>query len=359
MRLVGAEVLGRLAIRNYYQPILRLLKDEDPHVRVAAIEAAGALKSPKLLPALFEKACTRETAQSTARTLIQYGPGILEEVAKVFNESENIEQIGALARVLTQIGGQDSFDLLQTKLFLTSNAQIRYRLLYSMQRILTHYPDLEFEKVPLSKLLEDTFRNYYQLALDQNVVSKALDEPQTFIEALNEQKEQTFKQIFEIIALLYPPPRQIRLILFQLQDGSPRMRANAIELLDNMLSTDITRSLLPILESPNGLRPLARELYNLHPQEPAGILRRLLKTEDETFRALLLWTIGQNKMEDYMGLVIEQLQTGSELTRESCLLALGELLPKETYKLQLQKALDDPSPLVVRYAGYRLETLSD
>ena len=45
-RLHGAQVLRDIKVRNFFQPVLVLLQDVDPRVRLAAVEAAGEMQSP-------------------------------------------------------------------------------------------------------------------------------------------------------------------------------------------------------------------------------------------------------------------------------------------------------------------------
>jgi hypothetical protein len=48
-RILAADVLGEVAIRDYDQPLLRLLDDPDLSVRRAALAAAATVQSPRLL----------------------------------------------------------------------------------------------------------------------------------------------------------------------------------------------------------------------------------------------------------------------------------------------------------------------
>lgn len=47
-RAFAAQVLGAVGVRSFYQPLVQLLRDDDPQVRRAALLAAGQLKNPKL-----------------------------------------------------------------------------------------------------------------------------------------------------------------------------------------------------------------------------------------------------------------------------------------------------------------------
>ena len=49
-RLHGARVLRDIKVKNFFQPVLALLQDPDPRVRLAAVEAAAKCKAPSSSP---------------------------------------------------------------------------------------------------------------------------------------------------------------------------------------------------------------------------------------------------------------------------------------------------------------------
>ncbi|MEO1335472.1 MAG: Npt1/Npt2 family nucleotide transporter, partial [Myxococcota bacterium] len=90
-RLHGAHILRDIKVKNFFQPVLTLLQDHDVQVRIAAVEAAGQMRSPELVPALIYRLADAPTAMTAVRALVAYGPSIEPTLFKVLqNPKEDL-----------------------------------------------------------------------------------------------------------------------------------------------------------------------------------------------------------------------------------------------------------------------------
>ena len=66
-RIFAADVLGEIAIRDYYQPLLRLLDDPDLSVRRAALATAATVQNPRLWARVLDCLADPELASGARR----------------------------------------------------------------------------------------------------------------------------------------------------------------------------------------------------------------------------------------------------------------------------------------------------
>ncbi|MEW5956261.1 MAG: HEAT repeat domain-containing protein [Chloroflexota bacterium] len=133
-RELAAQALGEAGIPSFYRPLLRLLRDETPPVRRAALAAAGKVKQPKLWPAIIESLAPPQTRGAAATALAAGGEAVLPELASAFQQQgQNREVLIRLTRLAGRIGGPKALALLKAQLNLPE-AEVRYEILLALSR---------------------------------------------------------------------------------------------------------------------------------------------------------------------------------------------------------------------------------
>jgi|GEM_PF-1460660 len=114
-RAHAAEVLGETQISNFYRPLIRLLADSDRSVKLAALEAARKLGTPRLVPYLLELIADSAASAAAVSALAQLGeestPGLAELLA---SEATPINVKGRAIDVASRLRGDASRELLLT-----------------------------------------------------------------------------------------------------------------------------------------------------------------------------------------------------------------------------------------------------
>ena len=113
VRFYCARVLQEVEIHRFYSPAQKLLADESPRVRSAAIAAAGAMLSPELVPTLIYKLRHRSTRRAAQLALAQYGEAVIETLARVLGQRmEDAVLRRQVPRILERIGTRRALDAL-------------------------------------------------------------------------------------------------------------------------------------------------------------------------------------------------------------------------------------------------------
>lgn len=354
----AAKILGRLGARNFYQPVLRLLEDDALEVRISAIEAAGKIRSPKLAKPLLEQLGDPKTSKAAVRALVAYGPSLLPRLGSMLSSEgeEKLQESKALVRIIGQIGTQQAIDQFQDYLP-QSPRPLRLQVLQQIQRLSNKDPALLLDQQRLRQLFLEELRQHYTWSLDGEVIEASFAHAEVLSDALHERLAQSLELLFGYLSLLYPA-RQIQLIFHQLKEGSPRVKSNAIELLDNLLENETKRQLLPLLERDGSLREIAADRFQLKPSPLEAIIARLHGDSSPWLRSCLLHTIGQNKLEAQRALVQASFDKESGMVKETALSVLETFLSGDEYRALLTKAAEAPGePLVARFAAGRRQEL--
>jgi len=114
--------------------------------------------------------------------------------------------------------------------------------------------------------------------------------------------EETTQQIFRLLALLYPP-EDIFLIYNQLREPEAYLRADAIELLDNLIDPGLRRLLAPVLDEDQFLEALERPMEGPVPsdEEINRWLREGVWDANQWLGILTVCLIGRLRLEPLFG----------------------------------------------------------
>jgi len=116
-RQTAAQVFGAVGIRNYYQPILRLMSDIDPQVRITALAAAGKIRHPHLWAGVTEGLLHPETRGAAFEAFVEGGADSLPHIQNVVAQPETAYVVRLmLLRACGRIDHPDATALLETQL---------------------------------------------------------------------------------------------------------------------------------------------------------------------------------------------------------------------------------------------------
>jgi len=362
MREQAARVLGAIGVKNFYQPVLDLMNDADPAVRRAAVAAAGALKAPELATALIYRLALPETTSEAVAALAAYGPGIETMLERVLdNPLEEPSLRSAVPRVLGKLGTPQAVLVITAHLSDRDEA-VRRSLYKALGRALKRKRGLVVDRRALLRAIDhELARAYHALAC-----AEALDLPSPraplpreagaaaralLASALNEKVVQAEARLFTLLGILYPES-EIELLFAGLQDATAqdaaRRRANAIELLDNVLDRPLRRRLFPLLEELPREAKLrsARALFELPQGDPALRLAELLEDETPWVRACSLHLCGAHGDAAQRAAIAPNLDHPWSVVREASVAALEKIVGAEELARLLSPRTDDESPQV-------------
>jgi hypothetical protein len=150
-------------------------------------------------------------------------------------------------------------------------------------------------------------------------------------EALLRRHERKLGLAFRLLEIRYPA-RTIQLVYTNLDSEDRAVRANALEVADNVLSKEEARLILPLLED----LPLedklkaGEERFSLERRPPEEWLLRLLEDPEPWIVACALHLVRERRLEDVDDLVSKAMLARDAVVRETACFTLMTLIERET-----------------------------
>lgn len=360
-RLQGARVLAAIRVKNFFQPVLELLQDPDPRVRTAAVEAAGEMQSKELIPSLVYKLADPATSEASSRALMRYGAEVERTLFRVLdNAAEDIPIRRHVPKILASIGGQAAMDRLLSNLD-TPDLQLRANAARAAAKIRERQPRITFD----SDLLDRAIQREIQLAYQTLTTIQDLDLPDDHLltEALYVRHRTRLGLAFRLLEIRYPA-RTIQLVYANLDSENKTVRANAIEVVDNLLEKRESRLLLPLLEDNSLQRKIESgcELFELERRGREAWLEGLLADPHPWIVTCVLQTISEARLTRFQSEVTRLLDARDPVVRETAYLTLARMMEgngaDEELRRLAEAAASDRVPEVRKASSALLGVLS-
>ncbi|MFH1809837.1 MAG: Npt1/Npt2 family nucleotide transporter [Pseudomonadota bacterium] len=353
VRRQAAWVLGEIRVRNFFQPVLDLMQDRDSSVQNAAIAAASEMRSPELIPVLIYKLARRDTARAALLALTRYGDEVLPVLGKVLaHVDEDIVIRRQVPRVLATIASRASLDILLSNLGVRDGG-LRWEVARAAARLRDRLQDIHVGAHQVKPFLLDEVRDHYQTMAALADIG-GLDLPtgvDLLSDALRERLDRNLDRIFRFLSILYPL-RTIDLVFRNLHSPSKIVRANAAELLDNLLDKEIGRLILPILDEGSAEQKISfgADAFEIARRPRTEWLGAFLESDDTWLRVCALYDIGETGLRDFVPQVESGLRDPDPVIRETSVRALSVLQQPRQFVRCCQLMLEDADVTVRRYA---------
>jgi ATP:ADP antiporter, AAA family len=331
-RAEAARVLGAVPPSSALQSELaRLLRDDDPQVVEQALLAAGKTRNRDVLALVIEKLGNSRLAGAARAALVEYGDRAIGTLQDYLNDEDGPLAVRKqIPGVLARFGSAKAASILSNSM-IHSDAGLRFDVIKAMNRVRKNDPSLLPPNEEVSDMLEVEAMGYYRsfqilaafdpASFSAGTSSGDAGEHRVLTRALEERMEHEVERLFRLLALLYPP-RDIHNAYAGLTSGQPRVKANALEVLEHLLRAEHYRLLACALDPDIGMKEklnFAEKLCHARVESRAEALRILLHSEDRWLCACALYAVGELKVGDLH----------EELSRVS---RRGDSLLEETWK---------------------------
>ncbi len=242
-RLVVAMILFELKEFNHHAILNTLLRDPDPVVRGAAIQAAAFWKVSEACPVLIDFLQSPFYRQAFD-ALITIGEGAVESLEQSYYKSGiGQKALNRITRILGRIGGPEAQRFLIAKI----NYQNREVETIAIQALLNlHY---QADEAHLQRILDGIRSSVQQiawnLAAEYTVLENELGP--SLEKAFGEETRTAYDRMYNLLSLAYDP-NSIHHIRENLESGTSEGIGFAIELLDLFVAEEIKPVLFPVLE---------------------------------------------------------------------------------------------------------------
>jgi ATP:ADP antiporter, AAA family len=266
-RAFAAHVIGEVGIKNFYHPLLVLLRDEQIEVEREALKAAGKIKHPRLFPPMLKAVSSPNVFEVAMNALIKSGEEIIDVVEpELLNQDNTSAHLRRLIYVCGRVGGDRSVNVLKTKLYFR-NIEVRNQIVQSCA--MAGYKPSHKDKEVLIKTihLELADATYFLNGMEVlSMTSQWLQRSnlQLLMRALKIELNYIKKRLLFLLGFLYQS-REILQLWNNLQMKNREKAANALEILDVLASKEITAVVMPLLED----FPITQQLKIMNAKYPA------------------------------------------------------------------------------------------
>lgn len=315
-----------LAIRQASDPRFRrllipLLYDPAPEVADEAMESVRAAGAGDFVfvPTLVGLLRHRRLKGQARSVLVSYGEPVIDALAHFMREPEEDLWVRRhIPATLALISSQKSVDVLAAALG-EPDGFLRYKVVAALERLRRDSGEMErlrrdsggmerlrrdtdgltFPRDTIERLTLSEGRQYFNyLSLRYNLFGRKRLPGDSLLErALDQKLERIQDRIFRLLGLVYPW-KDILAARWTLQRGDSRSRASALEYLDNILTGQLRKQIMPVLDD----MPLEEKvrrgnvLIKTRPRDVEETLLHLINDDDQVVAAAAIDVVRQQKM---------------------------------------------------------------
>ncbi len=304
-------MLRRLAVR---------LDDRDVDVRHAAYRSLARAGRRESVPLLIGRLAWPPHRLFAREALLAYGGRIVGALGDdLVDPGRSVRCRREIPRVLADIGTPDAAHALLRAAGDTGDATVMQRTLWALNRIRKRDATVTLPFAVVDRHLGDDTDVYCRLLVRRGAVTTGPDDPglRLLARALEERSVQCRDRLFRRLALVYPPTEMLR-ARRGLAGGNRRLRAQALEYLEAVLSVSHRALLVPLLADvpePERYRLAASRLRVAIPSRPE-LLRELSAAGDPWLRTCAVFAIGSSGARDLIACAEEALSSPDEKIRQ-------------------------------------------
>lgn len=285
--------------------IRRFLQSGDPILRTEAIAATGRLRPRELVIPLIHALGDRRLRYKVRQALAAYGESALGTIDDYFQDQMTARPVRQyIPRVLERIVCQRSVNILVGGLG-DRDAAVRFAALRSLGRLRARSPELNYDHDLIKTRVEEEIQKSYRY---QGWVLTTWENDHTVLlrKTLREKSYKSVDRLFRLLAMSYPPA-ELYAASRALYSPSTRIRANAIEYLDNVLTSAHKKRVLGLVEEKPTRDRVARALKDLGERSAdwPESLERQAASDDDWLAACALHTVWATQQKDLYRLIAE------------------------------------------------------
>ncbi len=357
-RRFAAKVLGEVGVRDFYQPLLKLLADPDKRVQQEAIAAAGKIKNPRLWPKVIEQLAHQELHNIATSALIQGGSSVIPYLESSFSKKEQSEDLCIrIAEICGKLKGTETIHFLRKHIEFPDE-DIRHPILLALKACKYQCipEEVDFLKGIIFEEIKDAA---WAIAASIDIGSD--ESGQLLQNALQREIQQNRERIFLLLSFIYNS-QTISQAWQYIKNETSEKKTYALELIDNIIPQDLKQMVFPVIED-IPLKDRMKHLNLQYPQELLGVNERLKEIVARSDQWTTTWAkccavymmgkLGSLEFHDSIISIIKN-PTEPPLLLETAIWALGQIQSDDMIPL-LTPLLHHDSCQVVQVSQYVLD----
>ncbi len=326
IKVNAARIIGTAGNSELYPWLHQLLDDDSTDVLASAITSAGKTREPEFTGKLIRHLKTRNVRRSARHALAEFGEDVLDELMDNLHDPSVDRRIRlAIPRVISSIGTKRSLELLMESLDF-QDMPIRHEVIRALNRLRSAHPDLKPDRAEIDRWITTEVTRYCETAAVLRSFRSSVDggphcreadagsdrpanadrAARLLESALRERLLGDLERIFRLLGLRFSPG-DIYHAYLGITSGRNDLKADAVEFLDNVLGSEMKRSIIPIVEqdplelpAENIRRVLGRDGF---PFEESVLY--LLSGPDRWLKACTLYLVADRRWSRYVDTVRE------------------------------------------------------
>jgi AAA family ATP:ADP antiporter len=317
-RLEAARLMTSLPA-TFAPQLGRLLSDPDSDVRRNAIRAAGECGAIEFVPQLIALLGDREFNGDAADALAAIGPRAVPALRDAFeSEAMSAEIRLEIPQVLAVIGDAEARAVLYAHL-LVADVMLRHRVIAALQRWRRLHPRSPVDRPPVEMVLAAEIMGHYRSYQILGTIGEALTGNDPVVAGLRHSMEQERARIFTLTGLLGAGD-DVQSAYEGLSASDPTVRANALELLDNVLTPDMRRLLVPLVDplvSVSERVDRANRIVGAAVESREQAVEALMASDDPWLRSCGVYAVGALRLSSYEAQIERFANADDPLLRET------------------------------------------
>lgn len=320
-RREAARLLGALGVHSFNAPLLDLMDDDDPDVQVEAIRAAAEIGTAEFVPKLVDQLSFPPARAIAERAIVACSGGNVAALEGLLADRELPRDIRLqVPRLLTVFGAPAVAILAQAFDDPDDSLRAAVHLALLTVRDSGHRIDLDTDR------LDAQIHHELRVSFDRTLARDDLHGQQPWHPLLDEHFERAVRRdhdrLLSVLALRYPalPIAKLRDALIHRDD--PRVRATAVELLDNIVVRAKDLVIACLGGSADQQVAIAEYRLGLRRAAPAARWRQFLHDVDPWTRACALAAVGTGPAAELVADMEAALRDPDECVRQSAAFAL-------------------------------------
>lgn len=309
-----------------YLPLL--LQDRSGVVRREAIRSMGNYRHASFIPLLMQQLEQGQHALEARKALTNFGASSIRLLSSYYS-SGGLSHAGLqhLLKAIADMRVQPAADALLSMLEAEKEPALRRRVIKALNRLRSHtaWRSISFPQALVRSELKHELRYYYELYAMRAPI-KQEPECRLLCRAIGEKMQSTLENIFRLLGLLYHHKDMYSAYL-GLNSPDRENRARALELLDNLLDSELHRLLFSIIDPRNEaqLRDTARELLKVEVETAETAKIRILGYPDPWLKSCTLYGITADSSEELRGRLYDFRKDRNMVVRETVNLVADRL----------------------------------
>jgi ATP/ADP translocase/HEAT repeat protein/CRP-like cAMP-binding protein len=251
LRRQVARALGLVSNPRFRSLLVPLLYDDSYYVARAAVNSAGTIGGNDFLyvPTLVSLMRNRRLKEPARKVLIGYGEAVVPTLAYFLRDQEEDIWVrrhvpSTLALIPSGASVQALVDTLDS-----SDGFLRYKAITALERIHAEHSNLTIPRDAIEKhITAEAGRAFNALTLHANLFAAGTVSPTALLaRVLEEKRQRAMSRIFQMLGLIYST-RDVSAVATALRSTDARHRSGALELLDNMLTGEVRRRVMLLVD---------------------------------------------------------------------------------------------------------------